>query len=183
MAYTKEKINMGSGAIVIYLRNFINRDSANELFTELFENLEWKQFDYTVQDKEVKSPRLMHILDFDEELDCLPLLSELKDRLEKKTHRTYNYAVLNYYRDGKDYISYHADREVKPGSVVVSVSLGARRKFMLKHKFDKNIKFEFMLGGGDVLVLNEHAIKTSFKHAVPKMVKVGCPRISITFRE
>jgi alkylated DNA repair dioxygenase AlkB len=181
-SYTKEKIDLGYGAIVTYLKNFVTRDQANLLFEELLETLEWKQFEYKLYDKKVKSPRLMHILQFGEGMDDLPLLDELKNRIERKTHRTYSYAILNYYRDGKDYIGFHADKEIKPGSAVVSVSLGARRRFILKHKFEEGVKFEFMLRNGDVLLLNESAIKTNFKHGIPKMANVGS-RISITFRE
>jgi alkylated DNA repair dioxygenase AlkB len=183
-SYTKEKIDLGYGGMVTYLKNFVTKNNANLLFEELFDNLEWKQFTYTINNKEVNSPRLMHIFKFeeDDDMDDLPLFAELKKRIEKKTHRTFTYAVLNYYRDGKDYIGFHDDKEVKPGTAVVSVSLGSRRKFILKHKFNEKVKFEFMLRNGDVLLLNESAIKTNFKHGVPKMANVGA-RISITFRE
>ena len=127
------------------------------------------------------SPRLMHIVDLDSDLSHIPLFIALKTLLENEIKLKFVFAVLNYYRDGKDYIGYHADREVTPGSRVVSVSLGAKRKFVLKHKF-KNIKYEYMLKDGDILILNESAIKTHYLHSVPKMANVG-PRINITFRE
>jgi alkylated DNA repair dioxygenase AlkB len=183
MSYTKEVFNLTDGAQVIYIKKFISIDVADALFEELLTTVNWEKFMYTVGDKEVESPRFMQIVNLDEDLEDLPLLEILKKRIEKKTHRTYDYAVLNYYRNGRDYISYHADREVKPGSLVVSVSLGTKRKFVLKHKINNKLKFEFMLGNGHILVLNEAAIKTSFKHSVPKMTKVTGARISITFRE
>ena len=182
MPYTKKVFNLEDGAKITSIKNFITIDDANGLFEELLENVKWRKFTYTVYDKEVESPRFMHVIYFTSDTKKLPLFNTLKNRIEKKIHKTFNYAVLNYYRNGDDYISYHADREVKAGSVVVSVSLGARRKFVLKHKFNKSIKHEFMLSNGDMLVMNEAAIKTKFKHSVPKMKNVGA-RISITFRE
>lgn len=152
-------------------------------------DIKWKHYKYVIHGKEVTSPRLMHIVRYDKndknyktESEPLPLLNVLKNRLEKITKVSFKYAVLNYYRDGKDYIGYHSDNEVVKGSIVVSVSLGATRRFVLKHKFRENVKHIFMPEDGDVLILNEAAIKTMYKHSVPKMANVG-PRINITFRQ
>lgn len=83
----------------------------------------------------------------------------LKNKLEKLINKKFSYVVLNYYRNGSDYIGYHADREIKIGSSVVSISLGASRRFYLKSKYDKNIIYKYVLNNGDILILNEAAIK------------------------
>ena len=82
---------------------------------------------------------------------------------------------------GNDYISYNSDNEVKLGQTV-SISVGATRRFILKHKFRKGVKQTFLLEDGDVMILNDAAIRFSYKHSIPKMANSE-PRINITFRE
>ena len=191
--FEKLTYNLGDGAKVIYIPNYvINPD---DLFEELKTTIPWRRYKYEVHGKEVTSPRLMHIIHFglsessDESDDDqtsselnLPLLEKIKKRVEKITGVEFKYGVLNYYRDGNDYIGFHPDREVGPGHMVVSVSVGATRRFVLKHKFREGVKHKFMLANGDVLIMNEAAIKTMYKHSIPKMANVG-PRINITFRQ
>jgi len=43
------------------------------------------------------------------------------------------------------------------------------RRFALKHKYDKTIKYIFLPGNGDLLVMNDVAIKKMYKHSVQKM--------------
>jgi alkylated DNA repair dioxygenase AlkB len=176
----KQTYELYDGARVIYIPKYIKNSA--DLYNELKTNVHWEKFKYTVYDKEVESPRLMSIIDLDKKLKKLPIFDAVKNLIEKKTKLKFTYAVLNYYRDGSDYISYHADREMKAGSSVVSISLGAKRKFVLKHKYRPGVKHEFWLGNGDILMMNEAALKLKYKHSVPKMANVG-PRISITLRE
>jgi len=171
--------DLGDHAQIIHIPKFSGHP--DKLFNELLEKIPWKKFKYQVGDKEVLSPRLMQVVKFGDELD-LPCLLRLKKRLEKMLTVQFNYAVLNYYRDGQDYIGYHADREVSNGQIVASISLGATRRFVLKHKHHTNVRHVFMPENGDLLILNDAAIKHAYKHSVPKMANVG-PRISITFRE
>lgn len=125
---------------------------------------------------------LMNIIYLDEHNMDIRNLDTIRKRVEKITGVTFKYAVLNYYRNGSDHIGYHADHEVRNGQIVVSVTVGATRRFVLKHKFREGVRFVYMLADGDVMIINEAAIKGVYKHAVPKMVGVG-PRINITFRE
>lgn len=181
--YTRYTYNLGDGAKVIYIPRYVNLP--DNLFNELKNSIPWDQYKYQVHGKEVMSPRLMHIINYGDnqnEYIYLPELEKIKKRVERIIGRKFSYAVLNYYRDGKDYIGFHSDREVKTGQIVVSVTVGATRKFVLKHKFREDIKHVFLLEDGDVLILNEAAIKGVYKHSIPKMANVGS-RINITFRE
>lgn len=178
--YPRYKYNLADGACVMHIPSYVNDPTA--LFAELKSNINWKKFKYKVHGRQVLSPRLMKIMQLDVDDDRLPLLFAIKKRLERITGLEFSYVVLNYYRDGNDYIGYHSDREVGVGQSVVSVSLGAERRFNLKHKYRTDVKHTFMLGDGDVLILNNTAIKTMYKHSVPKMANVGA-RISLTFRE
>ena len=46
---------------------------------------------------------------------------------------------MNLYRDGNDYINFHADNETK--DTIASVSLGVTRRFLLRHisSFGRNL--------------------------------------------
>ena len=181
MTYERHKYDLGDHAKLTHIIKYVT--DPDSLFNELQKNITWSVWKYEVYDKEVDSPRLMAIIHFDKDkYSHFPSLVAIKRRVEKLTKKTFRYAVLNYYRDGNDYISYHSDREVKDGQTVVSVTIGATRKFVLKHKFRDDVKYTFMLGHGDVLILNDYAIKKIYKHSVPKMANIG-PRINITFRE
>jgi alkylated DNA repair dioxygenase AlkB len=48
----------------------------------------------------------------------------------------YNSVLVNLYRDGNDSVSWHSDNEEINGSepTIASVSLGATRRFDLRHK-------------------------------------------------
>ncbi|XWV25222.1 2OG-Fe(II) oxygenase [Tupanvirus deep ocean] len=181
--FTKYAYNLGDGAKVTHIPHYVTNPDA--LFEELHDNMPWNKYKYELHGKEVTSPRLMHIIKFDNDdniLDNLPEFAKIKKRTEKITGVNFKFAVLNYYRDGNDYIGFHPDREVKSGDIVVSVTVGAARRFVLKHRFRDNVKHVFILEHGDILILNEPAIKTAYKHSIPKMANVG-PRINITFRQ
>lgn len=186
--YTKITYHLGDGACVNHIQHYVKNPDA--LFAELLDKVPWGRYEYT--NKHGKSgfyPRLMNILHYDDPtkkeavlMEKLPELDKIKKRLEKLTGRKFRYAVLNYYRDGNDYIGSHSDREVADNSLVISVSIGATRRFVLKHKFREGVKHIFLLAHGDVLILNYDAIKGKYMHSLPKMANVG-PRINITFRE
>ena len=43
----------------------------------------------------------------------------------------FDYCLVNLYRDGNDYINFHADNEAK--DIIASISLGATRRFLVRH--------------------------------------------------
>jgi alkylated DNA repair dioxygenase AlkB len=115
----------------------------------------------------------------------LPWTSELlavKGRAEEAAGTTWNSLLLNLYRDGRDSIGFHADDEPELGTnpVIGSISLGAERRFVLKHPASGE-KLEFMLPHGSLLVMGE-ASQHHWQHGVPKTAKPVGRRINLTFR-
>ena len=115
-----------------------------------------------------------------------PKMKKLKENVEKYCGTKIQYAQLNYYRDGNDYIGYHTDSEMVDGDIIASISLGAKRRFLMRHKKYKSDtikikKHEFMLEDGSLFIMDYNAGKEHWKHSLPKMKNVG-PRINITFR-
>jgi alkylated DNA repair dioxygenase AlkB len=108
----------------------------------------------------------------------------LKDKLEEITKFKFDYVLINYYRDGNDYISYHSDREaIGDGkNVICSVSLGETRKFVLKH-LDKTIpKRTFELKDGSLIIMKGDETQIYWKHTITKTAVIKSPRINLTFR-
>eukprot|EP01102_Stenamoeba_stenopodia_P002287 TRINITY_DN1208_c0_g1_i1.p1 TRINITY_DN1208_c0_g1~~TRINITY_DN1208_c0_g1_i1.p1 ORF type:complete len:398 (-),score=107.47 TRINITY_DN1208_c0_g1_i1:1479-2672(-) len=68
-----------------------------------------------------------------------PFASELRRYVSDVLKQELNHALIQYYRSGNDYISAHADKtlDVKRGSVIVNLSLGATRVMVLKTKTKK----------------------------------------------
>ena len=96
----------------------------------------------------------------------------------------FNSALLNLYRNGQDSMGYHSDDEKELGKnpVIASVSLGATRKFLLRHKHDVNFaKHDLQLSQGSLLVM-KGATQHFYKHSVPKTKMPVGERINITFR-
>ncbi|MEK6220565.1 MAG: alpha-ketoglutarate-dependent dioxygenase AlkB [Psychrobacter cryohalolentis] len=95
----------------------------------------------------------------------------------------FNSCLLNYYPSGEDGMGYHADNERELGEqpVIASLSLGATRKFVFKHKKTQD-KVELYLESGQLIVM--HGDTQSFwKHSITKTKKVTTGRISLTFRQ
>ena len=60
----------------------------------------------------------------------------IKTETEKHLGHPLNHALIQFYRDGKDYISEHSDKtlDIVPGSYIANVSLGAQRTMVLRTK-------------------------------------------------
>eukprot|EP01132_Coremiostelium_polycephalum_P002395 gene2395-2962_t len=116
-----------------------------------------------------------------------PML-HLKQSLENLLDTEFDYVLINYYRDGKDYIGFHADNEARNPEfrTIASVSLGATRSFLIRHRSDlKNTQKEqakYSLTNGSLIVMDGE-FQTHYKHSVPKELKVKDCRINLTFRK
>ena len=79
-------------------------------------------------------------------------------------------------------MSWHSDNEKELGRhpVIASLSLGAERKFSLKHRVTKE-KVYVVLENGSLLLMKD-ATQEYWLHAMPKSKKVKEPRINLTFR-
>jgi alkylated DNA repair dioxygenase AlkB len=110
------------------------------------------------------------------------LLHDLKAKIEQHTERKFNAALLNYYRDGQDSMGWHADNEPELGQnpSIASVSLGAVRKFQLKHRLLNNHRVSILLQTGSLLMM-QGSTQHHWLHQIPK-VKNTEARINITFR-
>lgn len=179
--------------------------------------IKWEQQSMNLGTKEVKLPRYTCFLSKIKNKiykysklenvstqDIPDSVLELFKFVEDKTNTTYDAVFLNFYRNGSDYIGWHADDEtgsetsmIKKSSIA-SVSIGSTREFQLLHKKhkncigrskkdqnDKKIKgelYSFDLKEGDIIVMGGN-MQNYWKHRVKQDKKCIESRINLTFRK
>ena len=102
----------------------------------------------------------------------------------------YNMVLVNWYKDGTDYIGAHRDdeKQIIPQTNVMTISFGAERIFRVKHapkqgKADDELKKkDYKVTDNSFLIMGGH-FQDEFKHEVPKTKKVLRSRVSITLRK
>lgn len=94
----------------------------------------------------------------------------------------FNACLLNFYPTGEEGMGYHADDEEELGTapVIASLSLGALRKFVLKHRVTKD-KVDIPLHAGQLIVMRGQT-QRHWLHSLPKTKKIAEGRINLTFR-
>jgi alkylated DNA repair dioxygenase AlkB len=115
-------------------------------------------------------------------LPMTPLLEHLRAAVEAATGHRYNSVLLNYYRDGADSMGMHSDdeRELGPQPAIASLSYGAARTFVLRHKRSKRtLKLDLRDGN---LLLMAGALQQNWQHGINKTAKPTGARLNLTFR-
>ena len=109
-------------------------------------------------------------------------LLALKALTEQLTGVAYNSCLLNLYHDGEEGMAWHSDdeKELAPGGAIASLSFGAERRFLFRHKKTKQI-VEQLLAPGSLLVMRG-TTQDRWLHCLPKMKRVTRPRVNLTFR-
>lgn len=112
----------------------------------------------------------------------LPILTEIKTRVEELTRQSYNSCLLNLYPDGRSGMGWHTDneRELQEEGAIASVSFGATRRFVFRHLKTKE-KVEQVLEPGSILLM-QGVTQQYWQHSLPKSAKVNEARINLTFR-
>ncbi|XP_057601956.1 DNA oxidative demethylase ALKBH2 isoform X2 [Hippopotamus amphibius kiboko] len=120
----------------------------------------------------------------------VPVLERVRDRVSLVTGQTFNFVLVNRYKDGRDHIGEHRDdeRELAPGSPIASVSFGASRDFFFRHKDSRGKHpsrrmgvVRLQLAHGSLLMMN-HPTNTHWYHSLPVRKKILAPRVNLTFR-
>ena len=109
-------------------------------------------------------------------------LLELRQRVQQLTGERFNSCLLNLYHTGEEGMAWHSDDEtdLKKNGAIASLSFGAERKFVFKHKQSKE-KVELYLEHGSLLVMKD-TTQSHWLHRLPPTKKVTTARINLTFR-
>ena len=169
-------------------------DRADYLLDYFQKHLAWHQPEIKLYGKPVKIPRMQAWYgDKDAgyrysglQLEPIPWDSELiavKERVETLTGASFNSVLTNLYRDGGDGVGWHSDdeSELGPDPVIASVTFGAVRRFVLRHKKNKYKDIELLLPHGSLLLMGK-GVQLYWKHQLPKTKKVVGVRVNLTYR-
>jgi alkylated DNA repair dioxygenase AlkB len=178
--------------LLSYTRAFVDSDEANELLKLLLQKVPWQQHKEIIYDREVLTPRLSAWYGDGRERDAgkrealtwLPELYHLKERIERFTGEQFQGVLLNYYRDGRDSVSWHSDRDTIPGvkTAIASLSLGQERLFDFRHKQDHSKKYAILLEHGSLLLMKAD-LQKEWEHRIAKSNIPMRSRINMTFRK
>jgi alkylated DNA repair dioxygenase AlkB len=155
---------------------------ADLVFAELVARLSWRQREVVMYDRQLPEPRLTAWWGDVGEEPPLPVFRDALVVLAAHYHRPFDSIGFNLYRDGRDSVAWHADRERfhLENPVVAIVSTGAPRTFQLRPK-GGGPSHSWQLGQGDLFVMGG-ACQHQWEHCVPKSAAVHGPRLSIMFR-
>jgi alkylated DNA repair dioxygenase AlkB len=175
----------------LFLPQFPNLDDS--LFDLLERDLSWQQDHITLFGQTHSVPRLQAWYgDFGADYGYSGMSLQRKEwdqRLLKIKHdiewiceHSFNSVLANLYRDGRDKNGWHSDDEIELGEnpVIASLSLGATRRFQLRHKRDGET-VEVSLPHASLLVMKGE-LQKYWKHQIPVEKKIEAARINLTFR-
>jgi alkylated DNA repair dioxygenase AlkB len=167
---------------------------ASELFERLRLGIDWQQEEVVIFGQRRLVPRLVawhgdpearytYSGTAHEPQPWTPTLEAVRARVSALAGSTFNAVLLNRYRDGRDGMGWHADGEAELGSepVIASVSLGATRRFCLRHRRRRTLRFDLPLAHGSLLLMSGRT-QHDWLHSVPKTVRPVGERINLTFR-
>ena len=173
-----ERVPLDAGSWVDLARGWLS--GADMLLDHLAGSVEWHQGRRRMYDRTVDDPRLSCWFRDRDEIPH-PAMSEIRATLETRYQVRLGAVGLNYYRDGRDSVAFHRDRELREldDTLIAIVTLGARRPFLVR-PLGGGASRDLAPASGDLLVMGG-ACQQRFEHGVPKLARCG-PRISMTWR-
>ena len=153
---------------------------ADTLLDALIETVDWQRHRRWMYERMVDDPRLSRWFTADEPLPH-GALAPVRSALEAHYDVALGGLGLNYYRDGRDSVAPHRDRELRhlDDTLIAIVTLGARRPFLIRPRGGGKSR-DISPASGDLLVMGGRT-QVNWEHGVPKVKRAG-PRISVTWR-
>lgn len=176
----------GHRCVSKHLPEYISRDEADQLFAWLLSDASWVEERVQMFGRSITVPRLVSWYGDDgvayrySSLDHAapgwpPALCALRALIRREVCSTVNFVLLNRYRNGNDHMGWHRDDEPELSGPVVSVSLGATRRFRIQGD-DTRVR-AVDLQHGSLLVHPRH-----WRHCLPRTVRPVGERINLSFR-
>ncbi|MBM4178590.1 MAG: alpha-ketoglutarate-dependent dioxygenase AlkB [Ignavibacteria bacterium] len=164
-------------------------------FEELHQGISWHTESITLYGKSYLQPRLIEF--YGEQgieykyskkiytaVPWTDLLLRLRDIASEVAQAPFNCMLANLYRNERDSMGFHADDEPELGDnpTIVSMSFGATRTFVLKHRHRREIQnVRIPLTSESILVM-KGATQANWLHGIGKKKRTLGPRINLTFR-
>ncbi|WP_242065423.1 alpha-ketoglutarate-dependent dioxygenase AlkB [Trichocoleus sp. FACHB-262] len=182
-------------ANIVFYEQLFSAEESDRLFAKLDLEIQWQQDYIHVFGKTIPLPRLTawygeagkSYIYSDIEMHpaaWTSTLLEIKAKVEAHSGVTFNSVLLNQYRTGQDSVAWHSDDEPELGQnpIIGSVSFGGTRRFILRHKYQKEqAKVSIDLTHGSFLLMRG-TTQHFWQHQISKTAKLVKPRINLTFR-
>ncbi|MGH3328423.1 MAG: alpha-ketoglutarate-dependent dioxygenase AlkB [Streptomycetales bacterium] len=155
--------------------------SHDVLFELLLREAPWRQRQRQIYDRVVDEPRL--VVGYSD-LAALPgRLEKIRAVLSARYGVELDSVLVNLYRDGRDSVAWHRDtvRRLMPEPLVATVSLGHRRRFLVRPYGGGPTALRLTPGEGDLVVMGG-LCQHEWEHTVPKEPRGAGARMSITLR-
>ena len=191
---TEETTSLEDGGRLRLVRGWVSPVQAAALFRALEGEVPWRQETIRMGAREILQPRLSAWLGDPsarytysrrtfEPLPWTPTLAALVGRLNETSLVPFNSVLANLYRDGRDSMGWHADKEPELGKdpLIASLSLGGTRRFLLRHRRKSVAGVDLDLEDGSLLWMSG-TTQHFWRHSVPKTKRPVAPRINLTFR-
>jgi alkylated DNA repair dioxygenase AlkB len=174
-----ERVDLGDGSWIDVARAYLR--GADTVLDELVADVPWQSGRRFMYDRMVDDPRLSHRYGSVRDVPH-PVLAEVRAELVDRYRVPLGPLSLNLYRDGRDSVAFHRDRELREldDTVVVILTLGACRPFRVRPFGLRGRSRDLAPASGDVLVMGG-TCQREWEHGVPKVASAG-PRISAMWR-
>ncbi len=167
----------------------IEKEALNDIE---FKNIDWNHDKIKMYGKEIYLPRFSAWYgDSDKPYTYSGLtlqpkkwnkgLLYIKQAISKVSGVDFNSVLMNWYRDGEDYLNWHTDAEKELGinPTIGSVNFGEDRDFIIRLN-DKSSKITIPLKHGTFLLMSGE-LQHFWQHSVPKRKKIKGSRFNLTF--
>ena len=190
--YLKQDILPNNGPC-FYIEDYVAEPSG--IFENLLEEIHWRNDKIKMFGKVMDQPR--KVAWYGDEgveytysgikmkaIEWSETLLVLKEQVEITLNCHFNSVLINLYRDGNDYMSWHSDDEKELGTnpIIASISLGEPRDFLFRLKNVHEKKVKLTLQNGSLIVMKGQT-QQFWQHALPKRKRVTLPRLNLTFRQ
>ncbi len=176
---------------------------ADTVFTQLMNELAWRQDQIMIHGRVLSIPRLQAWYG---EPHCIytysgttlapkpmpPLLQGLASLSARISGAAFNCVLCNLYRDGEDSMGWHADNEPElgPEPAIASWSFGAIRRFHMKPISRAGQSSELLPADHRIrldlphnsLLIMRGSTQQNWQHRISKSRRVDTARINLTFR-
>ncbi len=157
---------------------------SDEVFARLAASARWQQRTVRMWERTLPEPRLTAGWSTDpSDAETPDVLRAMTATLSRRYSVEFDRVRVNLYRDGRDSVAWHGDRNrlVMTRPVVATVSLGARRTFLLRKRGTGRAAHRIEPGPGDLIVMGGEC-QAEWEHTVPKTARPVGPRMSVTIR-
>ncbi|MCY4128571.1 MAG: alpha-ketoglutarate-dependent dioxygenase AlkB [Gammaproteobacteria bacterium] len=177
-----------------YKAEFLEKAVADVLFTHCLSELPWREELVKMFGQTFIAPRLSCAIADEgciyryrgsqtESIRFTQELDSLRWKLQNQLKVPFNYILATQYRNGNDYVGWHADdeRDLVPGQTIANISLGEARDFRIKSR-DGSFDERVITDHGSLLLMHGDILHTT-KHSLLRTRRSIGSRVVLSFRE